>query len=48
LANITDAAGIPEIIICGMALGHIDPDAPVNALATERAPLGDFAMFDGW
>jgi nitroreductase len=42
--------GIPdnEIIICGMALGHIDPDAPVNALATERAPLGDFATFDGW
>src|SRR6476660_3121497 len=27
-----------EIIICGMALGHIDPEAPVNALTTERAP----------
>jgi nitroreductase len=42
--------GIPdnEIIICGMALGHIDPDAPVNALATERAPLGDFATLEGW
>ncbi len=42
--------GIPdhEIIICGMALGHIDPAAPVNALATERAPLADFATFDGW
>ena len=22
-----------EIIVCGMALGHIDPDAPVNRLA---------------
>lgn len=36
-----------EIIICGMALGHIDPDAPVNALATERAPISDFATFEG-
>lgn len=36
-----------EIIICGMALGHIDPDAPVNALATERASVGDFATFEG-
>jgi nitroreductase len=36
-----------EIIICGMALGHIDPDAPVNALVTERAPIGDFATFEG-
>jgi nitroreductase len=40
---------IPEnqIIVCGMALGHIDPDAPVNALVTERAPIGDFATFEG-
>ena len=36
-----------EVIICGMALGHIDPDAPVNRLVTERAPLGDFASFEG-
>jgi nitroreductase len=41
--------GIPEkeIIICGMALGHIDPDASVNRLVTERAPLADYASFDG-
>jgi nitroreductase len=41
--------GIPEkeVIICGMALGHIDPDAPVNRLITERAPLADYASFDG-
>jgi nitroreductase len=40
---------IPEnqIIVCGMALGHIDPDAPVNALVTERAPIADFATFEG-
>jgi nitroreductase len=36
-----------EVIICGMALGHIDRDARVNALVTERAPLGDFVTFDG-
>jgi nitroreductase len=37
-----------EIIICGMALGHIDPDAPVNRLEAVRAPLADFASFDGF
>jgi nitroreductase len=41
--------GIPnnEIIVCGVALGHIDPAAPVNALVTERAPIADFVNFDG-
>jgi nitroreductase len=37
-----------EIIVCGMALGHIDPDAPVNKLTTSRAPLSDFASFEGF
>jgi nitroreductase len=36
-----------EIIICGMALGHIDPDAPINRQVTERAPLSDFTSFEG-
>jgi nitroreductase len=44
LLNIPDK----EIIICGMALGHIDPNAPVNRLHTERAPLSDYASFDGF
>jgi len=41
--------GIPEseVIVCGMALGHIDPAAPVNKLVTARAPLADFASFEG-
>jgi len=41
--------GIPEkeVIVCGMALGHIDPDAAVNRLVTARAPLADYASFDG-
>jgi nitroreductase len=37
-----------EIIVCGMALGHVDPDAPVNGLKTERADLAAFATFDGF
>jgi nitroreductase len=42
--------GIPEkeIIICGLALGHADPDAVENRLVTERAPVGQFASFDGF
>ncbi len=42
--------GIPDnqIIICGLALGHADPDALVNRLVTGRAPLSDFASFDGF
>jgi len=43
LLNIPDK----EIVICGMALGHIDPAAPVNQLVTARAPLADFASFEG-
>jgi nitroreductase len=33
--------GIPadQTIVCGMALGFEDPDAPENALRTEREPL---------
>lgn len=42
--------GIPDnqIIICGMALGYADPDALVNRLATERAPVAQFASFEGF
>jgi nitroreductase len=36
-----------EIIVCGMALGHIDSEAPVNTLVTERAPISDFVTFEG-
>jgi len=41
--------GIPQnqIVICAMALGHADPDAPINKLATTRAPLADFTSFEG-
>jgi nitroreductase len=42
--------GIPanEILVCGMALGHADPDAPVNRLVTQRASPSEFATFKGF
>ena len=41
--------GIPdsEVLLCGMALGKIDPDAPANALATVREPVAAFTRFVG-
>ena len=38
---------LPEdrIFYCGMALGYVDTDAPVNGLVTEREPLENFATF---
>jgi nitroreductase len=38
---------IPEehLFFCGMAMGYRDPEAPVNQLRSERAPLGEFARF---
>ncbi|MDR3534717.1 MAG: nitroreductase [Rhodopila sp.] len=42
--------GLPEedIVICGMALGYADPDAPENMLVTERAPVRSFMRFGGF
>ncbi len=37
--------GADEVVVCGMALGHVDPQAPENALATERAASSEFATF---
>lgn len=34
-----------EIVYCGMAIGHADPDAPINRLRSERAEVGEFATF---
>ncbi|MGE5094158.1 MAG: nitroreductase [Betaproteobacteria bacterium] len=49
-AIIRETLGIPanEIVICGMALGYADDTAAVNRLVTERAPLADFATFQGF
>jgi len=36
----------PErMVVCGMSLGHADPGAVENTLATEREPVAGFARF---
>ena len=39
--------GIPaeQVLVCGMSLGHADPEEPANRLTTERAPLADYVTF---
>jgi len=33
------------MLVCGMAIGHGDPDAEVNSVASERIPLDEWATF---
>jgi nitroreductase len=40
--------GPGEVLVCGMALGHADPDARVNTLETVREPVDTFASFHGF
>ncbi|HEX8449803.1 MAG TPA: nitroreductase [Allosphingosinicella sp.] len=37
-----------RILYCGLALGYADPEAPINALRTEREPVEAFAKFRGF
>ncbi|MGE0750252.1 MAG: nitroreductase [Variibacter sp.] len=37
-----------QMLFCGMALGHADPDAPINRWRSPRVPLTDFATFRGF
>ena len=37
-----------RVLYCGMALGYPDPQAPINSLRTERAPVEAFARFRGF
>lgn len=41
--------GIPDdhMLFCGLAIGYADPDAPVNATRTRRAPLDEYIRFEG-
>ncbi|MDX9995469.1 MAG: nitroreductase [Rhodocyclaceae bacterium] len=34
-----------EQLVCGMALGRADPDAPENSLVSERAALAEYVRF---
>ena len=38
-------AGADEMLVCGMALGYADPDAPVNGFHTPRVPVADFTTW---
>jgi nitroreductase len=44
---IADELQLPasEMVVCGMSLGHADPDAVANRLVTEREPVASFARF---
>jgi nitroreductase len=44
---IMDQIGAPanEMLVCGMALGHADPQAVENTLVTDREPVASFATF---
>lgn len=38
-------AGEGEMLVCGMALGYADPQAPVNSFATPREPVSTFTRW---
>ncbi len=44
---IAEHIGMPatDMVVCGMSLGHADPDAIENSLVTQRAPVAEFATF---
>lgn len=37
-----------ELVVCGIALGREDPDAPANRSRTDRASLDEFGEFRGF
>ena len=37
-----------QALVCGMSLGHEDPDWPANMLETPRVPVAEFARFVGF
>jgi nitroreductase len=47
--TIGDFLGLPpeRMLFTGMAIGHANPEHPVNQLRTDRAPVADFAAFHG-
>ena len=45
--SITEFVDIPDeqMLFCGMALGYMDTDAPINNLVTDRADLNEIVTF---
>ena len=37
--------GKDKVLLCGMALGYEDINAPINSYQTKRIPLEDFVTF---
>ncbi len=37
-----------EVVVCGMALGYADPEAPANGLVTQRETSDRFMRWDGF
>ncbi|GGH08556.1 NADH dehydrogenase [Glycocaulis albus] len=48
--TVAKALGIekPQIVYCGLALGHADKSAKVNQLRSRRAEVDEFASFEGF
>ena len=48
-ATVKRALDIPEdeVVVCGLALGHADPDAVENGFRPEREPVAAFTRFIG-
>ena len=42
------AIPVHEVLVCGMALGHSDPEAPANSFWTGREPVDSFTSFKGF
>jgi nitroreductase len=47
--TVGDFIGLPpaRMLFCGMAIGHANPEHPVNHFPVERAALAEFARFHG-
>lgn len=47
---VRDCLGLPEteLVVCGLALGHAEDEAPLNRFRTNRLPLEGFAEFRGF
>ncbi|MBJ38696.1 MAG: nitroreductase family protein [Gammaproteobacteria bacterium] len=45
--TVASFVGAPEelMLFCGVAIGHANPEAPVNTLVTDREPLETWATF---
>ena len=45
--TVASFVGAPEelMLFCGVAIGHSNPEAPVNSLVTDREPLETWATF---